>query len=941
MLRRRFIRFALLTALILLAGITSEVQSQELPPILNFSTEQYNGGNQNWSISQASNKKIYVANNDGLLEFNGAKWRLYPSPNSTIMRSVKVINDTIYTGNYMDFGYWTPQANGLLKYTSLPLTKEIDILEDEQIWNIIHQGKWILFQSLNRILIYNIETDQVRYITAGNTINKIFQVGDQIYFQVLKEGLFTIMEGDKKLYSDDPILKDGVVINMFETREGTSFITQNNGLYLLTGAVPSLWNIPANDDIKGLTIYSARQSTNGNLLLGTISDGIHVLNNAGVPLYKLNQGNGLGNNTALSLFEDVDRNIWVGLDNGIDCVNAIAPYANYADEKGRLGTTYASILYNGYQYLGTNQGLFYKAKGSDSEFQLVSGTSGQVWTLNALNGNLFCGHNSGTFVINGGESELISDVMGTWLLREVPGKPNLIVQGNYEGLFVLEKSNGRWTMRNKISGFDLSAKHFEISSDGKILVSHEYKGVFMLKIDQDLTKVISFSKSDAVSKSLNSSIAKFNDTIYYACEEGIFKYIEKSATFVRDPELSKIYEQDEYLTGVLVSHSEDQLWLFTKNYINRVNKESLGDAYSINRIPIPNLLHIGNKGYENIAMIERNEYLVGTSNGYIILNSEDQETSSNIIQLDLVKNGVDVTELSAIDLFEQGDFAARENFMEFHYSVPAYNKFEVTKYQYNLDGRMGDRWSEWSTASSQSFENLKHGDYTFSVRALVGNRETENIASYSFTIQKPYYLSRTAIFLYIIGFFLLAVLVNWLYKRYYRMQQDRAIENSMREMELNELAAQKEIIQLKNESLQQDIDSRNRELAISTMSMIKKNNTLNGIKNELLKLKDTAGVKSVVRLINKTLNDAEDWKFFEQAFNHADQDFFKKIKELHPDLTPGDLRLCSYLRLNLSSKEIAPLLNISPRSVEIKRYRLRKKINLEREINLNDYFINL
>ena len=125
------------------------------------------------------------------------------------------------------------------------------------------------------------------------------------------------------------------------------------------------------------------------------------------------------------------------------------------------------------------------------------------------------------------------------------------------------------------------------------------------------------------------------------------------------------------------------------------------------------------------------------------------------------------------------------------------------------------------------------------------------------------------------------------------------------------------------------------------MSMIKKNNALSKIKEELVKLNDIKTVKPVVSLINKTLNDTEDWEYFEEAFNHADKDFFKKVKEFHPQLTPNDLRLCVYLRLNLSSKEIAPLLNISPRSVEIKRYRLRKKIDINRETNLNDYFIDM
>jgi DNA-binding CsgD family transcriptional regulator len=162
------------------------------------------------------------------------------------------------------------------------------------------------------------------------------------------------------------------------------------------------------------------------------------------------------------------------------------------------------------------------------------------------------------------------------------------------------------------------------------------------------------------------------------------------------------------------------------------------------------------------------------------------------------------------------------------------------------------------------------------------------------------------------------------------------------DLELRDLAAQKEIMTLKNQQLQQDIEARNRELAISTMSMIKKNTTLNKLKSQLIKTRDSAeSITPALNIIESALKNDEDWEFFEQAFNNADKKFFKRIKEKHPSLTPNDLRLCVYLRLNLSSKEIAPLLNISARSVEIKRYRLRKKLDLERDVNLSEYVINL
>ena len=148
-------------------------------------------------------------------------------------------------------------------------------------------------------------------------------------------------------------------------------------------------------------------------------------------------------------------------------------------------------------------------------------------------------------------------------------------------------------------------------------------------------------------------------------------------------------------------------------------------------------------------------------------------------------------------------------------------------------------------------------------------------------------------------------------------------------------------MKLRNDKLRHDIDNKNRELAASTMSIIKKNEFLNTIKKELSDVKNNELVKPVIKIIDKNLNQDSDWELFQEAFNNADKDFLKKVKERHPSLTPNDLRLCAYLRLNLSSKEIAPLLNISHKSVEIKRYRLRKKMNLESKDNLIHHILEI
>lgn len=197
------------------------------------------------------------------------------------------------------------------------------------------------------------------------------------------------------------------------------------------------------------------------------------------------------------------------------------------------------------------------------------------------------------------------------------------------------------------------------------------------------------------------------------------------------------------------------------------------------------------------------------------------------------------------------------------------------------------------------------------------------------------------VFIYLLGLLAFSIFMHKMYGQYYKKQQAKLLEKSQRDLELKQLENEQQRMQFENETLSKDIESKNRELAISTMSLIKKNEFLNNIKEELKSKDGGEGLKSVVKIIDKNLNNTDDWKFFQEAFNNADKDFLKKVKNIHPELTSNDLRLCAYLRLNLSSKEIAPLLNISPRSVEVKRYRLRKKMNLKHEVSLTNYILEI
>jgi len=935
----RFNKAATLYFLLILFSIFCN--GQETPPIQNYTAKEYGGENQNWSISQSQEKYIYVANNSGLLEFNGAKWKLYPSPNNTIIRSVNVIDEKIYTGSYMEFGVWQKNAFGILKYTSLSSTLKEPLIEEE-FWNILNFDNYILFQSLYRIYIYNLFDKSFKIINSKTNLPKVFKVNKSIYFQIMNEGLYEIENGKPILISNSTIFKEAILVNIFLNDENKLlFQTQNKGFFYLNEEGIPKWEIQFNEKISALSVYSSIQLADGGFIIGTISNGIYHIDRNGNILSNINQENGLNNNTVLSIFEDSSHNIWLGLDHGISVINFNSEFKEYNDIYGKLGAVYASAIYNNKLYLGTNQGLFYKNYNSSEEFSFVKGTNGQVWFLKVIDNNLFCGHNSGTFIINHTNINLIANKMGTWNIKPIPGKPNLLIQGNYDGLHILEKNDNNWQYRNKLKGFDISSRYFEFESEKSLFISHEYKGVIKLKIDDNYTKALEFLTDASVPKGLKSSLITFNNNILYTSKEGVLKYDSKTHKFLKDSILTtKLYNGENYISGKLEAiETTNTLWGFTKNNIIYFSQGKLNNVPMLNKISLPAILRNSIPGFENVTHLKNQEYLFGTSKGYIILNLNNIKKEEFEVNINSIEKSILNHQKNSVS-YQNHTFKFNENNLYFSFSVPNVDKYAEINYQYQLEG-IYDSWSSWSPESEASFKNLPFGNYTFKVRAKKGNVNSINEATFEFTIQRPWYLSNLMLFAYLVLFICVFLLVHLFYKKYYTKQKQRFLEQKQREFSVSQLENEKVIMRLKNDKLQNEIESKSRELAASTMSIIKKNELLNTIKNELEVVKEDSKVKPVIKIINKNLTNNSDWEMFQEAFNTADSDFLKKVKAAHPNLTPNDLRLCAYLRLNLASKEIAPLLNISARSVEIKRYRLRKKMELLHEKSLVEYILEL
>ena len=912
------------------------LNSQEIPPIQKYSPQTTGSGNQNWMITQGANENIYFANNKGLLEFNGSKWNLYSSPNGTIFRSVKRIEDRIYTGAYMDFGYWVPKESGMLTYTSLVDQLGINVLEDEQFWNILEFNTLIIFQSLDRLIIIDLITNSVKTIDPEGTLLKSFKVANQLYFFENGKGLFIIEKGMPKLVTNSPLFKNQVILGLFVIDNEKIVITNKSQFYNITDPKNiTKWDIAAQSILAPYTLYSVQELYNGNLILGTISNGVFELNPKGEIVQALNQNRGLSNNTILSIFEDKQNNTWVGLDNGINCINNAAPFFEYKEEWDALGTVYGSRSFEGYDYLGTNRGLYAK-KSYEKNYSIIPETSGQVWNLQIIQNTLFCGHDKGTFVINKRKAVKIGSVGGAWIFKEHPSNKNMVLQGNYNGIHVLEQKNKTWEYRNKLEGFDISSRLFEFVNDTTIIVGHEYKGVYKLKLDSSLLNVTNQAKEESVKKGVNAGLTSFDQEIYYYYKEGVFRYNVEENKFIKDLVISSILDKEEYDTGKMVEDDQGNLWFMTKNKMHYFIKDVFTNKLIHQSFYLDRKDRKSISGFEHIAPINRTKYLIGSNEGYIAVNLDKVKKIKPQVKIDAITT----KDSSRVSLKTALNITNKNNNLLFEYSANAYQKYYPVNFQYKLEGNQ-EIWSSWSEQAFVKFENLNSGTYVFKVRSRVRDEISEIQKTEEISILPPWYWSNPANATYMFSFFLFVVILRGYYSRKNRKEQLKIIKKNNRNAALLELENQKELIRIRNEQLQNDVQSKNRELAIATMSTLKRNDFLNKIKKDLAEMDSLPKVDQLIKKINKNLKKNDDWEFFENAFNNADKDFFKELKAKHPKLTNNDLRLCAFLRLNLSSKEIAPLLNISVHSVEIKRYRLRKKMNLSRGQRIVDYIITL
>lgn len=143
--------------------------------------------------------------------------------------------------------------------------------------------------------------------------------------------------------------------------------------------------------------------------------------------------------------------------------------------------------------------------------------------------------------------------------------------------------------------------------------------------------------------------------------------------------------------------------------------------------------------------------------------------------------------------------------------------------------------------------------------------------------------------------------------------------------------------------LQSLVDQKSRQLSSMALHLAQKNELLQSLLQEMKNWTGVKGeeLKAARKLIQSNLTADEDWERFQRHFEEVHPGFFDHLQQSYPELKDSDFRLCAYLRMRLENKEIAQLLNISPKGIETARYRLRKRLKLPKDVRLNEFIQQL
>lgn len=901
--------------------------------IKNFTPRNYKAGLQNWGATVGKDNKLYVANSEGLLVYNGNNWVCYPISSGRNIRAVQFINDTLYTAGDAHIEYWTQQPTGELSYTSLFDAKTNPAIATDTYWSIAHNKEGIYFHSFSRILRYN--KGIFKEIT-NQCCMPLFQLDQDIYIHQLHQTLYKLKKDTFTPITSSKAIGKGEVKFVLPIAQQNSLVGMDNGRVLVMdkqGETKLKVNI--SKKLQTHPVDCGIMIGDSILAIGTLDSGIYFFDlakdrfvNKIDNTYKL-----CGNSVhKMILFHST---LYALLDNGIAEIN-LNPALRLWKSNREIGTLHGAVATSKELFLSTNLGLKQTSKRLDNTLivKKVKEVGGETFRMRKIKDEVLCGSSQGLYKFNKKEQwECLSpDVKGITDYEYIANPDGeYLIAPSYVYITFLKHGQKGWEIFSQITDLPNTFDKVFPQDLYTLWAFHKYKGLYLIKLNRDLQSIQTVTRFNEKFPFTYANIFQIDGEIVFFTNKGSFLYDFQVKKFIPYQKLNQDLGKQASVEWISKAEKEEY-WLLKENqlFLYQINSEGAKILASISLI---NFNTLSLKSVTEISKIGKNKWLMSTVDGTYVIQRKFLLSYQKQTQLALERISYFEGKQQHLLSLDKKEYRIPSSAHTYNFEVCTSINSYSSLVSFQLDNE-ADVWSTWSSDGKITLPKLSSGNHHLAVRTL-----DHKILDIYFTVFDPFYKSSTAFTLYFIGgLLLLALFIRHRVKK----KNQRLMQQHERALERQE----KQIISLQNDQLKMKLNTQKDELNNKLRNVSQKKEILLAVEDELAKQKKELGARypqkmynKILAILRKGIDEEKDFLVLQNYYQDINKNFYLWLKEQFPELTSQELKFCCMIRSNLSTKEIATVLNISPRSVEVKRYRLKKKLQLQD--NINDWILEL
>jgi signal transduction histidine kinase/DNA-binding response OmpR family regulator len=750
-------------------------QQAGLKYLKNYSRTDYDQQPQNWAILQDKRGIIYVGNNGCVLEFDGISWRSITVKDNRPVRSMAIgHNGTIYIGSSNEIGFLAHDKNGTLRYVSLRPYLPEDKIEFTHVRRTLTAKQGIYFTA--REFLFRWDSRQLKVWTPRYGFDSSFVCGEAFFIRDGKRGLLQMIGESLVPVPGGETFADAEIFIMapHEDIKKQFIATRTKGCYLYDGT--HFYPFPTEVDgyLKEKELYRGIRLSCGNYALATLRGGLVIINAAGRLIHRFDKNNGLPDNDVKYVCEDIQGNLWLGLNYGISKIEYASPFSLY-DEASQIPQMIISVVrHQENLYVGTGSGLYVMAPHSQ-KFHPVPGMESPCWSLLSTGDSLLAATSAGTMAIeNPHPREIIADK--SYVLLRTSKDENRTWLGTGEGLVSLYRVKGQWAREFTMSkNINLEIRTIVEDQTGNLWLGPSFVGG-VLKIDFPAPGTEPrVTRYDSSSGLPGGEIRVFWAArhVMFATEKGIFRFHESKKRFIPDNTLGNTFTNENNPVFQVAEDRHKNIWVHSRSRNYQALPRQDG-TYLIQSLPFLRLPRVQvNTIYPDGSTVwfGSNDNLIGfdtTSRKNYLRDFQALVRKVIVNGKSTVFNGNDksVGHMESLSLI----IPYRDRNLLFEFAAPFFEGEQPVRFRYFMEG-YETGWCDWTSKTQENYTNLDAGIYTFRVQAqnIYGQLSRED--TFRFRVLPPWYQTWWAFLVYGTVFSLLMYsTVRW---RSWKLRQEK------------------------------------------------------------------------------------------------------------------------------------------------------------------------